>query len=352
MNPPNLAVSGHGNPDRTEDTRSLDGEATQVAIRGGKRSGRQSADRGRLADCTPARAQHAAASLPAPGTRINQYVLLRELGRGGMGAVYLARDTALGRLVAIKILICNEGDLAERFLMEARATARCVHENIVVVHEVGMYRNNPFLVLEYVEGQQLTLLMDGQVLPPHYSVSLIVPVVRALICAHAHGIVHRDLKPDNVLVTPAGAVKIVDFGIAKRLSTWRDMPLSARPRALASQPRCTRPDMTDHGMIMGTLSYMSPEQWNADEVDERTDIWSVGIILYQMVTGRHPLAPLKGRELAAALAAPLPPVRSIRPDVPAALAAVIDHCLATNREQRMDSASALLAALGALAGAG
>lgn len=346
MNHPNLVVSEHGNPDKS--IRSRDGEATQVAVRGGKRSGRLSAGRGRLTGGTAARAQRGAAALPAPGTCINRYVLLDELGRGGMGAVYLARDTALGRLVAIKLLICNEGDLGERFLMEARATARCVHENIVSVHEVGTHRNSPFMVLEYVEGQQLTTIMDDEVLPPHYAVSLMMPVVRALICAHAHGVVHRDLKPDNVLVTPAGMVKVVDFGIAKRLSTWRDTPLSAGPRAVAGQARCPGPGLTDHGMIMGTLSYMSPEQWHAEEVDERTDIWSVGIVLYQMVTGRHPLAPLQGRALADALARPLPQVRSVRPDVPATLATIIDHCLATDRQQRMGSASALLTALEAL----
>src|SRR5215510_4078419 len=160
----------------------------------------------------------AAPSMPVPGTRIGQYEIIRELGRGGMGAVYAARDTKLGRKVAIKFLYGNNPELTARFILEARATARCNHENIIVIHEVGEHDGNPFMVLEYLQGAPLTqLLQDGRKLPPAQAVELIVPVVRALTVAHAHNIVHRDLKPDNIFVTDSGTVKVLDFGIAKLL---------------------------------------------------------------------------------------------------------------------------------------
>src|SRR5262249_12857695 len=143
--------------------------------------------------------------------------ILRELGRGGMGAVYAARDTKLGRKVAIKFLSSNNHpELTARFILEAKATARCSHENIVVIHEVGERDGNPFMVLEYLQGVPLTqLLQGGRKLPPAQAVELMVPVVRALTAAHAHNIVHRDLKPDNIFVTDSGTIKVLDFGIAK-----------------------------------------------------------------------------------------------------------------------------------------
>jgi eukaryotic-like serine/threonine-protein kinase len=156
------------------------------------------------------------ASLPVPGTRIGQYEIIRELGRGGMGAVYAARDTKLGRKVAIKFLSSHSPELTARFIIEARATAQCSHENIIVIYEVGEHAGDPFMVLELLQGAPLTqLLQDGRKLPPAQAVELMVPVVRALTVAHSHDIVHRDLKPDNIFVTDAGAVKVLDFGIAK-----------------------------------------------------------------------------------------------------------------------------------------
>ena len=158
-----------------------------------------------------------ASPMPVPGARIGQYEIIRELGRGGMGAVYAARDTKLGRKVAIKFLNShNQPELTARFVLEARATARCNHENIIVIHEVGEHDCNPFMVLEYLQGVPLTqLLQDGRRLPPAQAIELIVPVVRALTAAHAHNIVHRDLKPDNIFVTDSGTIKVLDFGIAK-----------------------------------------------------------------------------------------------------------------------------------------
>src|SRR6185436_1107602 len=155
--------------------------------------------------------------LPVPGARFGQYEIIRALGRGGMGAVYAARDTKLGRKVAIKFLYSNNHpEHTARFIIEAKATAQCSHENIVVIYEVGEHGGNPFMVLEHLQGVPLTqLLQDGRKLPPAQAVELIVPVVRALTVAHAHDIVHRDLKPDNIFVTDSGTIKVLDFGIAK-----------------------------------------------------------------------------------------------------------------------------------------
>jgi len=208
-----------------------------------------------------------ASTLPAQGTRIGQYEIIRELGRGGMGAVYAARDTKLGRKVAIKFLNSdNHPELTARFILEARATARCSHENIIVIHEVGEHDCNPFMVLEYLQGVPLTqLLQDGRKLPPAQAVELIVPVVRALTAAHAHNIVHRDLKPDNIFVTDSGTIKVLDFGIAK-LAQGDDEDNAALLRTVAANPSQPAPadrELTRRGHLMGTLPYMSPEQWGA-----------------------------------------------------------------------------------------
>jgi hypothetical protein len=293
-------------------------------------------------------------ALPGAGTRIGAYEIIRELGRGGMGAVYLARDTKLGRRVAIKFLQNDEPDLTARFILEARATARCNHENIVVIHEVAEHDGYPFMVLEYLQGTPLSRLLDRP-LPPQRAVELIVPVVRALACAHEHNIIHRDLKPDNIFLTDAGTVKVLDFGIAKlgqgaladELSEmWAAGHAGAGSDGidLAGWSQGT---LTRRGALLGTLSYMSPEQWGAAPVDARSDIWAVGIILYRLVAGKHPLAPLQGRQLVVTgqLSVPMPGVRDARPDLPGALADVIDRCLRKHKDERMGSARELLAAL-------
>jgi hypothetical protein len=292
--------------------------------------------------------------LPGPGTRLGAYEIIRELGRGGMGAVFLARDTKLGRRVAIKFLQNDEPDLTARFILEARATARCNHENIVVIHEVAEHDGYPFMVLEYLQGTPLSRLLDRP-LPPQRAVELIVPVVRALACAHDHKIIHRDLKPDNIFLTDAGTVKVLDFGIAKlgqsalademsemRAAGHADAALHGIDLAGLDQHALTR-----RGALLGTLSYMSPEQWGAAPVDARSDIWAVGIILYRMMVGKHPLAPLQGRQLVVTgqLSVPMPGVRDERPDVPGELADIIDRCLRKRKDERMGSARELLAAL-------
>jgi hypothetical protein len=295
-----------------------------------------------------------AGSRPAPGTRIHQYELIRELGSGGMGSVYLARDTRLGRRVAIKFLRRRARALGERFLLEAQATARCNHENIVVIHEVGEHDGHPYMVLEYLEGQTLrqwlrehaaTASTAGQhvPVPPGRAVELMLPVVRALAYAHERGIVHRDLKPENVMLTRAGSIKVLDFGIAKLLSE----PVAAEdPAALHG----VGPAAVHNSALIGTLPYMSPEQMSLGAIDHRSDLWSVGIMLFELVTGQQPVP---GRDMADFLRVtdedvPMPGVREHMPDL-GPLAAIIDRCLIKDRQHRTPGARVLLDELETLA---
>jgi WD40 repeat protein len=286
---------------------------------------------------------------PGVGSTVKHYELLRRLGEGGMGTVYLARDTTLGRLVAIKVLQMHAEPSAERFLIEAQATARCRHDNIVVIYEVDELRGYPYMVLEYLEGRTLREWMaqrdpaSGPV-SPSLAVELMLPVVRALACAHQLGIIHRDLKPENIFLTEAGRVVVLDFGIAKRTEASRLSALNALAGLLPSGP-----GLTQDGALLGTLPYMSPEQLRAEDVDARSDLWAVGILLFELVTGGHPLAYHTVFELLdiGESEDPMPSVRAKRPDV-GALGAIIDRCLQKQRASRYGSAAELLAALEAL----
>jgi hypothetical protein len=289
--------------------------------------------------------------LPA-GVTIAHYEVVRPLGRGGMGTVYLARDTRLGRLVAVKMLRERGEQAARRLIAEARATARCRHENIVVIHDVGDVNGRPYLVLEHLEGRPLNEWLarpgarpDGgpsEGVAPGRAVELMVPVVRALACAHAHGIIHRDLKPANVFLTDGGAVKVLDFGIAKHF----EAPGRAAPEAADAAP-------TGPGEFLGTLPYMAPEQWRGEALDARTDLWAVGVMLYRLVVGVHPLGPspslLELTQVGAA-EVPMPSASRARPGL-GPLGDVIDRCLRKAPAERFGSADELLAALEALAAA-
>ncbi|WP_426745948.1 protein kinase [Myxococcus faecalis] len=307
-------------------------------------------------------APHPSAPLPmglgafGPGARIQHYELIRQLGSGGMGTVFLARDTRLGRRVAIKLLHSKDAQFSQRFILEARTTARCSHENIVIIYEVGEAHGSPYMVLEYLQGQPMDrLLKSSPRLPPSRAVELMSPVLRALSCAHAHKIVHRDLKPENIIVTDAGTIKVLDFGIAKVLQ-GDEHGAETDPRVLLEGLRLLPPPgrmdqsvhLTRQGALLGTLAYMSPEQWgNGVGVDHRTDIWAVGIMLFRMLSGRHPLEPLRGPQLmvTAMMDEPMPQLRAVLPDIPGELASVVDRCLLKPKEQRFPDALAVLRAL-------
>jgi serine/threonine protein kinase len=328
----------------------------------------------------------------SPGHIIGQCEIIRLLGRGGMGEVYLARDLRLGRRVAIKRLAAHLGGETERFLAEARATARCHHENIVVIHDVGEVAEAddvdegtgasgaggyPFMVLEYLEGQTLRQWLRERAVPapvtvaavaaggathvpvpPGRAVELMLPVVRALAYAHERGIVHRDLKPENVMLTRAGGIKVLDFGIAKLLRAsgpeW-DTREGAGDTLAGHVPG---PLAIHCSTLVGTLPYMSPEQMHVGVIDHRSDLWSVGIMLFELVTGRHPMP---GRSMADYLRVadpdePMPGVRETMlhtapghvSDI-GLLADVIDRCLIKDPEHRTASARVLIAELEALA---
>jgi serine/threonine protein kinase len=300
-------------------------------------------------------------AMPRAGAMINQYELIRELGAGGMGTVFLARDTKLGRKTAIKILNSNHPELTQRFIVEARATARCSHENIVIIYEVGEFNAQPYMVLEFLQGSVLTdLVHGGKRLPPGRAVELMVPVCRALAVAHEQGIVHRDLKPDNIFVTETGTVKVLDFGIAKVKEHSEKAPPSSPPVQAPGQGGAmrlptaaelgenTNTNLTRQGVIMGTMKYMSPEQWGIGvEIDHRTDIWAVGVILFRLLAGKHPLAPLQGNQLVvtAMLDKPMPRLKEAVSDVPQGLCDIVDRCLMKNKEERYKDAKDLTKAL-------
>lgn len=316
------------------------------------------------------------------GTRIGQYEFIRSLGRGGMGEVFLARDLRLGRRVAIKRLSTPDDKMARRFLREARTTAQCTHENIVVIHEVGEVADvddvagrggEPYMVLEYIEGQTLRQWLRGRAstagghrpVSPSRALELMLPVVRALAYAHGRGIVHRDLKPENVMLTRAGTVKVLDFGIAKVLhaSVLGETDDDADQTDGATGVPGGVVDSASGRMygllgtrcsgLIGTLPYMSPEQMNVGVIDHRSDLWTVGIMLFELVTGRHPVQSASPAALmcVADEDEPMPSVLEAAPERAAelgALAGIIDRCLLKRPEHRTPSAPALLAELEAL----
>ena len=299
----------------------------------------------------------------APGMQLGRYQLLRSLGQGGMGTVILAHDARLHRRVAIKFLHAVTREMTERFLAEARNTARCKHENIVVLHDVDEVDGHPYMVLECLEGEPLRQRLAGLVgtsvtttaggshrhvegtttaVPIAEVLEVIIPVVRALVCAHAQGIVHRDLKPENVFLCGNGTVKVLDFGIAKALTD--SIHDSIGLAATASAPGLEGGIVTEQGALLGTLPYMSPEQWGMDEIDERTDLWAIGIMLYEMLAGQHPLAPLsysKMMQLVPDLALPMPGIGAAVPGL-GMLGDIVDGCLRKHKAERIRSAEALL----------
>ncbi|HEX7672452.1 MAG TPA: protein kinase [Polyangiaceae bacterium] len=267
-----------------------------------------------------------------PGTTLGSYEIVGPLGAGAMGAVYRARDPRLGRSVAIKI-VSERALLApralERFEQEARAASAIDHPNIVTVHEIGLVDGTPFIVMELIEGKSLRELLSGSRLPLKTLLSISVQIADGLAAAHARGIVHRDVKPENIMVTPGGVVKILDFGIAR----------TTIPSGTPGDSTLTSPlRMTEPGSIVGTASYMSPEQARGSDVDFRTDQFSFGSVLYEMATGRVAFKRDTIPETLVAIVREEPlPVRDVSPASPAPLRWIIERCLAKERDGRYES---------------
>jgi serine/threonine protein kinase len=280
---------------------------------------------------------------------IGRFELIREIARGGMGQVFLGRDTKLGRKVAVKFLLRDDAHFVQRFLVEARATARCAHENIVTIFEVGEHEGLPYMVLEFLEGKTLSDVLDGKPSLRQF-VELMIPVARALERAHEHGIVHRDLKPSNIFVTDRGQVKVLDFGVA-RLVDKAENQIARATAALEAIPldeHDSSSTFTGSNSLVGTLPYMSPEQWGAAEVDHLSDIWAFGIMFWRALTGVHPagtMSPDKLRERLCDLATPLPSIAARDPSLPRELVAIVDKCLAKRKADRYQNATELLADL-------
>src|SRR5947209_10388752 len=214
---------------------------------------------------------------PSPGTRLGPYEILAPLGAGGMGEVYRARDTRLGRQVAIKILpAAFSGDAKRfyRFEQEARAASALNHPNILTVYDVGTHEGSPYLITELLEGETLRARLRESALPQRKAIDYALQIAEGLAAAHEKGIVHRDIKPENIFITRDGRAKILDFGLAKLIRAQSpDEVDTAAPTVQIN---------TEPGQIVGTTGYMSPEQVRGLEVDHRSDIFSFGCVLYEM----------------------------------------------------------------------
>ena len=218
-----------------------------------------------------------------PGSHLGTYEVLAQIGSGGMGEVYRARDTRLDRLVAIKVLppaLAENPDFLARFQREAKAVAALNHPNLVGIYDFNQAGGQVYAVMELLEGETLADLLARGPLPPRKAVALAGQVAQGLAAAHDKGIVHRDLKPTNLWVTREGRIKVLDFGLAKQHGPAQPAD-QANPATEALGP------LTELGMVLGTVGYMSPEQVRAEPVDHRSDIFSFGVVLYEMLTGRR-----------------------------------------------------------------
>jgi eukaryotic-like serine/threonine-protein kinase len=272
------------------------------------------------------------------GRRLGSYDVLSLLGEGGMGEVYLARDTNLGREVALKVLsktVATEPDY-RRFEEEARLASGLNHPNIVTIYGVGKEGDVTFIAMEYVRGRTLREMLAGGAVPVRKALDLAFQIVDALAAAHTAGIVHRDLKPENVMVTAEDRVKVLDFGLAKRRDGLVSNPLSKNDNADGNR--------TEAGTILGTVGYMSPEQAMGKAADHTSDQFSFGAILYEMLSGQRAFARETAVEMLSAIIREHPPsIQTLNPDVPQPLQQIVERCLAKEPAERYLETSELTA---------
>src|SRR5437879_5948560 len=282
----------------------------------------------------------------SPNTTIAQYKIVSKIGEGGMGEVWRARDTKLGRDVAIKVLpaaFSENRERLRRFEQEAQAAGALNHPNILVIHHIGIHDGAPYIVSELLEGETLRERMAGAALPQRKAMDYGLQIAHGLAAAHAKGIVHRDLKPENLFITNDGRVKILDFGLAKLTG--------AADGNLSQTEVPTRRVDTDPGLVMGTMGYMSPEQLRGKPADHRSDIFSFGAILYEMLSGKRAF---RGGSIAETMSAILredpPDLSETNKTVSPALERLVRHCLEKNPSERFHSARDLAFAIESFSG--
>jgi len=278
-----------------------------------------------------------------PGQTVSHYRLVEKIGEGGMGVVWKAEDTRLGRFVALKFVpesAAQDETRVERFLREARTASALNHNNICTIYDIGEWEKRHYIAMELLDGPTLMQRIAGQPLEPDTIVELGIQLADALAAAHAKGIVHRDIKTTNVIVSDRDQVKILDFGLAK-------LQHRQEPQTDAEAPTATRHlDLTSEGTAVGTVAYMSPEQALGKEVDARSDIFSLGVVLYEMATGRQPFSGNTSAALFDAILnrAPTTPVE-LNPRVPLELESIINKALEKDPELRYQSSAGLRADL-------